>query len=157
MKGPDGLTILTSELTTVVSPVLSVTLRLRLNAAPDHHSSSGWPPSWSPTGKIYIRSRLDEVFIVHVFSVFWGIQYFSTMYLVISACFRNYVEEALYKTKTSTELHKTYHGVLWAMPAQKADPMGDIVLSTIMGHGWTILWQGQLFLLGRFWDLWISS
>ena len=45
MKGPDGLTILTSELTTVVSPVLSVTLRLRLNAAPDHHSSSGWPPS----------------------------------------------------------------------------------------------------------------
>ena len=31
------------------------------------------------------------------------------------------------------------HGVLWAMPAQKADPMGDIVLTTFMGHGWTIL------------------
>ena len=31
------------------------------------------------------------------------------------------------------------HGVLWAMPARKADPMGDIVLSTFMGHGCTIL------------------
>ena len=31
------------------------------------------------------------------------------------------------------------HGVLWAMPAQKADPMGDFVLPTFMGHGWTIL------------------
>ena len=30
------------------------------------------------------------------------------------------------------------HGVLCAMPAQKADPMGDIVLSSYMGHGWTI-------------------
>ena len=44
------------------------------------------------------------------------------------------------------------HGVLWAVSALKADPMGDIVLPASMVHGWTIFQQPQLFLLCRFRD-----
>ena len=42
------------------------------------------------------------------------------------------------------------HVVLCPMLALKADPMGDFMLPTSMGHWWTILQQPQLFYLQPF-------